>query len=123
MTYQESDLVTKYISHYDAEVKRRLILLRKAIQEVFPSTIEDISYGIPTYRPAPKKRGIIHFGAAKDHIGIYAVLDGIGNEKVKSLMKAHQTGRGTLKFDTNKDFPIDDIKLILLAHRDKLLAK
>src|SRR5690606_41008171 len=107
----------EYIARYDAETQRRLNLLRKAIQATFPNTIEAISYGIPTYRTAPKKRGIVHFGASKDHIGIYGVLDIRSNAPIHDIMQPYRSGRGTLQFPHNAPLPMADIRQILMFHK------
>lgn len=113
MTYQESTLVDEYLKSFEDEPLRRLQLLRHAIQATFPKTIEDISYGMPTYRPAPKKRGIVHFSGSKNHIGIYAIFDPKNNSTIHELMKPYRTGKGTLQFQNDKPFPMSDIRKIL----------
>lgn len=117
MTYQQSPLVTEYIARYDAETQRRLEKVRQAIQATFPDTIEDISYGIPTYRPAPKKRGLVHFGAAKGHIGLYGIFDIRNNAEVHDKMQRYRTGQGTLQFSNNEPLPMADIRQILTFHK------
>ena len=42
MSYQQSQLVTEYIDGFNGETKKRLHEIRKAIQRIFPTTIEDI---------------------------------------------------------------------------------
>jgi len=116
MTYQQSHLVDEYIARYDAETRRRLEKLRHAIQATFPKTIEDISYGMPTYRPLPGKRGLVHFAAAKDHIGIYAIFEPKSNVPIHEIMKPYRTGRGTLQFKNNEPLPMGDIRKILAYH-------
>ena len=120
MSYQESPLVDAYINHYSGDVKKRLEQLRKAIQATFPKTIEDVSYGMPTYRPAPKKRGIIHFATSKDHIGIYAIFDPKTNSVIHEKMKPYRTGKGTLQFKHSDPFPMATIRQILAYHESHL---
>jgi len=116
MPYQQSKLVTEYIERFDAETQRRLEKLRQAIQITFPHTIEDTSYGMPTYRPKPGKRGILHFAAAASHIGIYAVFDPKNNSTMHEKMKPYRTGRATLQFKNNEPFPMGTIRQILVYH-------
>lgn len=120
MSYQQSSLVDEYISRFDAETQRRLTLLRNAIQATFPQTIEDISYGIPTYRPQPKKRGIIHFGASKQHIAIYGVFDPKNNSTIHDKMNPYRSGRGTLQFRSDAPLPMTTIRLILAYQKSHL---
>lgn len=119
MAYQQSKLVDEYIARYGAETQRRLQRLRKAIQATFPKSIEDISYGLPTYRPAPKKRGIVHFGAQKGHIGLYAVVDVRSNSVIHDKIQHYQTGRGTLQFKNDEPFPMATIRQILTFHKTR----
>ena len=121
MSNQPSPRVDEYINRFDTETQRRLQLLRHAIQATFPKTIEDISYGMPTYRPAPKKRGVLHFAASKDHIGIYAIFDPKNNSVIHSKMQPYRTGRGTLQFRHDKPFPMTTIRQ-LLAYQAGYLA-
>ncbi len=116
MTYQQSKLVDEYIERFDGEVARRLELLRKAIQYQLPWTIEDISYGMPTYRPKPGKRGILHFAATPGHIGIYAIFDPKTNSTMHEKMKAYRTGKATLQFRNDKPFPMTTIRQIIAYH-------
>jgi len=119
MSYQQSNLVDDYIARYDAETQRRIEKLRHAIQATFPKTIEDISYGMPTYRPAPERRGLVHFAVSKNHIGIYGILDIRNNAPMHEKMRPYRTGRGTLQFKSDEPFPISTIRQILSYHATK----
>ena len=120
MSYQQSKAVDEYIAGYNDEIQRRLEKLRKAMQSTFPKTIEDISYGIPTYRPEPKKRGIVHFGATKGHIGIYGVFDIRNNAPIHDKMQQYRTGKGTLQFRNDQPLPMGTIRQILAYHKTYL---
>lgn len=120
MTYQQSPLVDEYIAHFGPDTRERLTRLRAAIQATFPTTIEDISYGMPTYRPAPGKRGLVHFAAAKGHIGIYAIFDPKSNAPLHKKMQLYRTGKGTLQFSNGKPFPMGTIRQILAYHASKI---
>lgn len=120
MTYQHSPLVDEYIAHYKGETKERLSALRAAIQATFPQTIEDMSYGMPTYRPAPGKRGLVHFAASKDHIGIYAIFDPKSDAPMHKKMQTYRKGKGTLQFQHDQPFPIATIRQILAHHATKV---
>lgn len=121
MSYQQSPLVDDYIGRFDTETQRRLQLLRHAIQATFPKTIEDISYGMPTYRPEPKKRGIVHFAVSKNHIGLYAIFDPKNNSTIHEKMRPYRTGRGTLQFKKDEPLPMTTIRQILAYHEGHLI--
>lgn len=119
MSYRQSPLVDEYIAGFSGEVHDRLIKLRRAIQATFPKTVEDISYGMPTYRPAEGKRGILHFAATKDHIGIYAIIEAPKDHVSHSLVAPYRTGKGTLQFQHSQPFPMSTIRQILAYHASK----
>ncbi|MGV9001578.1 MAG: iron chaperone [Candidatus Saccharimonadaceae bacterium] len=119
MSYQQSQLVDKYISQFGDNTKERLNWLRSVIQATFPSTIEDLSYGMPAYRPAPEKRGIVFFAASKGHIGIYGVFEPSSNAPMHAKMKEYRTGKGTLQFKNDEPLPKQTIRQILAQHSSK----
>jgi Uncharacterized conserved protein len=120
MSYQQSRLVDEYIAQFNGDVKERLNWFRSSMQATFPKTIEDISYGIPTYRPAPEKRGIIHFGATKGHIGIYGVFEPKSDSHMHDIMKKYRSGKGTLQFKNDEPLPKHIIREILAHHASKI---
>lgn len=120
MKYQPSPLVDDYIAQFDGETNERLTWLRSTIQVTFPKAIEDISYDMPTYRPAPGKRGILHFAAAGKHIGIYAIFEPKNDAAMHKAMKKYRTGRGTLQFKNDEPLPKHVIRQILAHHASKL---
>lgn len=116
MSYHKSPLVDEYIADFPEPVRERLSWLRSAIQATFPKTIEDISYGMPTYRPSPGKRGIVHFAAAKGHIGIYAIFEPKNDANIHRMMLPYRTGRGTLQFKNDEPLPKGTIRKLLAYH-------
>ena len=116
MTYQSSSLVDAYIAQFGAETKDRLSWVRSVVQATFPKTIEDIGYDMPTYRPAPGKRGVVHFAASQHHIGIYGIFDPKSNAPIHDKMQPYRTGRGTLQFSNDKPLPKRVIREILAYH-------
>jgi uncharacterized protein YdhG (YjbR/CyaY superfamily) len=116
MSYQQSKLVDEYIAGFPEATRDRLSFVRSVIQATFPKTIEDVSYGMPTYRPGPEKRGIVHFAAQKGHIGIYAVFEPKNDAHIHQLMLEHRSGRGTLQFKNDQPFPRATIRKILTYH-------
>lgn len=120
MDNQHSELVDQYIAQYDAKTQKRLQTIRKAIFSAFPQSIEDISYDMPTYRSAPKKRGFVHFATFKDHIGIYGILDASSEPAVHHLMEQYRTGKGSLTFSHDNPLPMDHIRQFLAHQASKL---
>jgi len=119
MSYQQSPLVDEYIAQFDEPIKERLTWMRRAIQASFPKTIEDMSYGMPAYRPAPERRGIVFFAATKGHIGLYAVFDPKSNAPMHHLMQKYRTSKATLQFKNDEPLPKHSIREILAYHATK----
>lgn len=112
-TPQPAKTVDSYIAQFEPPIQERLNELRDLIRTVLPNTIEDISYGMPAYRAQPKKRPIVFFGVAKNHIGLYALSEKLSPELQKQVAP-HVTGRGTLQFTHSVPLPLKLIKAILL---------
>lgn len=60
--------IDAYIAMQDDTVRPRLETVRIAIREAIPHAEERISWSMPTFW---KGQNIIHFAAAKKHIGLY----------------------------------------------------
>lgn len=60
--------IQEYILEQDEAVQSRLSEIYQTIQAAIPEAEERISWGMPTFW---KGRNIIHFAAAKRHIGLY----------------------------------------------------
>ena len=99
--------IDEYILSQDEAVQPRLCAIRGAIHAAIPEAEEKISYQMPTFW---KGRNIIHFAAAKNHIGIYP-----GGETpvvFAEKLKDYKTGKGTIQIPHSQDLPLDLIKEI-----------
>jgi uncharacterized protein YdhG (YjbR/CyaY superfamily) len=112
-TPKPATTVDAYIAQFEPLMQERLNELRQLIQSVLPNAIEDISYGMPAYRAQPKKRPIVFFGMAKNHIGLYALSEKLSPE-LQERVAPHVTGRGTLQFAHSLPLPLQLIEEILL---------
>lgn len=119
MSYQQNPLVDEYIAQFSGDTKERLEWLRSVIQATFPKTIEAISYGVPTYRAAPDKRGLVHFGATKDHLALYGIIEAKKDHVSHELITPYRTGKGTLQFKHTDKLPKHAIRTILAYHAGK----
>ncbi len=116
MTFATSPQVQVYIDTIKSPERERLETIRDEIQKAYPFTIEDISYGMPTYRPAPGKRGIVHFAHSANHIGIYGIIDPIDDQSLQSALAPYRTGKGTLQFKHSEPLPLTLIKATFAHH-------
>ena len=80
MTYKNmsrtTNLIDEYINNQDPEHRSNLYAVRDTIREQLPSAEEKISWSMPTWW---KGHNIIHFAAAKRHIGIYPGPEAVEN--------------------------------------------
>lgn len=93
--------IEEYISKQDEALQPRLQTIYKTIREAIPEAEERISWGMPTFW---KGRNLIHFAAAKKHIGIYP-----GPEAVESFtprLTDYQTSKGAIRLPNDKELPV-----------------
>lgn len=99
--------IQEYISGQDEAIQPRLIEVYNTIRAAIPEAEERISWGMPTFW---KGRNIIHFAAAKRHIGIYPGPDAI--VEFAAQLAEYKTSKGAIQFPNNKPLPLDLITSI-----------
>ena len=101
--------IDEYIVSQDEVVQSRLNLIRDTFRSAIPEATEKISYQMPTYW---KGRNIIHFAAAKNHIGIYP--GGEATTFFAEKLKDYKTSKGAIQIRHDQELPLDLIKEIAL---------
>ena len=94
--------IEEYILSQSPEVQPLLRQVWTCIREAIPDAEERISWSMPTFK---KGRNIIHFAAAKNHIGIYP-----GPEVVLAFEESlhdYKTSKGTIQIPLDKEIPKD----------------
>lgn len=99
------DLVDGYISAYPTAVQMLLQQLRQVIREEAPQATEKISYGMPTFF---LRRNLVHFAAAKHHIGFYPTPSAI--EAFRTELTPYHHSKGAIRFPLDEPLPIDLIR-------------
>ena len=92
--------IEEYILSQSPEVQPLLRQVWICIREAIPDAAERISWSMPTFK---KGRNIIHFAAAKNHIGIYP-----GPEVVLAFEESlhdYKTSKGTIQIPLDKEIP------------------
>lgn len=92
--------VSAYINQFEPSVQKRLHDIRQTILAALPDAHERISWGMPTYT---LKRDVIHFGAAKHHIGIYPGPDAL--EHFQNELGEYGHSKGTLRIRHDQEIP------------------
>ena len=94
--------IEEYIAVQDAQVQPRLKEVRDILAEALPEAEERISWSMPTFW---KGRNIIHFAAAKEHIGLYPG-DG-ATEAFKKELTGFDVSKGTIRLPYDQELPAD----------------
>ena len=97
--------IKKYIAEQDETIRPRLEDVYKVISDAMPNAEERISWGMPTFWEG---RNIIHFAAAKKHIGLYPGPEAI--EFFADRLQDYKTSKGAIQLPNNKELPLDLIK-------------
>jgi uncharacterized protein YdhG (YjbR/CyaY superfamily) len=93
--------VEVYINSFQAEVRQRLLAIRKLVISTVPQAEEKMAYGLVGYYF--KKKPLLYFGGFKKHIGIYATP----NEQLVSQLSNYIQGKGSVQFPHNQPIPFD----------------
>ena len=83
--------IKKYIAEQDETIRPRLEDVYKVISDTMPNAEERISWGMPTFWEG---RNIIHFDAAKKHIGLYPGPEAI--EFFADRLQDYKTSKGAI---------------------------
>ena len=103
--HTNTNLIKEYIAEQDETIRPRLEDVYKVISDAMPNAEERISWGMPTFWEG---RNIIHFAAAKKHIGLYPGPEAI--EFFADRLQDYKTSKGAIQLPNNKELPLDLIK-------------
>lgn len=93
--------------------------LRVQIKKLYPSAVEQISYGMPLFKLEGKPLGGFH--AAKNHSAIF-VWSSTALKPLKKMLANFNTSVGTVRFPPQKPPPLKIVKAVL-ASREKEIRK
>ena len=92
--------IDEYIAQYPEPIQEICRKIRQTIRDAAPDAKEKISYGIPTFYDG---ENLIHFGVAKNHIGLYPSSSGI--VAFAERLREYKTSRGTVQLPLSKPIP------------------
>jgi len=112
--------VTNYFSRLPEPARTTLQSVRAAILSACPkSTIETLSYGIPTFKHSGS---ILAIAAFKDHCSLfpmsYFVID-----KFRPQLSRFEVSKGTVRFPIDKPLPAALLKKIVKARLTQMSEK
>ena len=92
--------IDAYIDAQDENVRPFLNEVRQIIREAIPEAEEKISWSMPTYW---KGRNLMHFAAAKKHLGIYPGDEATG--VFAERLAEFDVSKGTIRIPYTKPLP------------------
>ena len=101
--------VEEYIAFQDEKVREKLREVREILHRALPEAEERISWSMPTYW---RGRNIIHFAAAKSHLGIYP--GGEATEVFAQDLAGYDVNKGTIRLPYDRPLPEELITRIAL---------
>jgi len=97
--------IDEYIASFPEDIQKRLQDMRAVIHETAPQAFEKISYQMPTF---DLNGNLVHFAAAKNHIGFYPTPSGI--EAFKGELAGFISSKGAVQFPLDKPLPLDLVR-------------
>lgn len=110
--------IDEYIAACPAEVRAKLIAMRRTIQEAAPAAQEKISYQIPTFT---LHGNLVHFAAFAKHIGFYPGPSGIA--KFARELSKYKGAKGSVQFPLDEPLPLPLVSRIVKFRVEENLAK
>jgi uncharacterized protein YdhG (YjbR/CyaY superfamily) len=101
--------IDSYIEAQVESAQPYLKQIHNTIRNALPEAEERISWQMPTFW---KKQNVIHFSAAKNHIGLYPGEKAIIN--FSNRLQDYKTTKGAIQFPYNKPLPLDLIAEIAI---------
>lgn len=103
------DTIDEYIGQFEPTVQEKLQTLRQVIRKAAPEAQEKISWGMATFS---LYGNLVHFAAAKHHIGFYPGASGV--EAFADKLKGFETSKGTIRLPLDRSLPLELIEEIVL---------
>lgn len=108
-------VIDEYIAAQDETVQPLLLQVCAVIREILPDAEERISWGMPTWK---RQHNIIHFAAAKSHVGIYPGPDAVEHFAMQLQQRGIKYSKGAIQFPYKKPLPLDLLREIAVWCRE-----
>lgn len=99
---QPPQTIAEYIAGQSEEIQPRLREVYGVIKAQLPDATEKISWQMPTFW---KGQNLIHFAAAKQHIGLYP--GGRATEVFAAQLTGFQTSKGSIRLPHHQPLPLE----------------
>lgn len=94
--------IDEYIALFPDDVRVILDQVRKTIRKAAPDAKEKISWQMPTFW---QNENLVHFAAAKNHIGLYPGESGV--RAFIDKLTGYKTSKGAIQFPLSEPIPYD----------------
>ena len=109
------EMVDEYILSLDEAICGHLVSVRDVLRVSLPDAVEEISWSMPTWWQG---HNIIHFAAAKKHIGLYPGPEAVTYFAQKLDQAGCKYSKGAIQIPYSDDLPLDLIAEIARWCRD-----
>ena len=109
------ETVDEYILAQDEGIRDQLLSIRSVLKSELPDATEKISWLMPTYW---KGYNIIHFAAAKKHIGLYPGPEAVEHFAEKLDQAGCPYSKGAIRIPCSVELPLSLIAEIAAWCRD-----
>jgi len=100
--------VEKYMKQFPQEVQDILHEIRSLVRKEAPEATERIAYGLPTFY---LNGNLVHFGAYRNHIGLYPTSSAI--RKFEDQLQKYAHAKGSVQFPLDRPIPYALIRRIV----------
>lgn len=98
---QKIENFENYVKDFPVEIQKILNELKDFIAEMLPENNLTIKYAIPTF--VVKGKNLVHFGAFKNHIGLYPGTEAI--DYFIDELQDYKISKGAIQFPLNQQLP------------------
>ena len=109
------ETVDEYILAQDEGIRDQLLSIRSVLKSELPDATEKISWSMPTYW---KGHNIIHFAAAKKHIGLYPGPEAVEHFAENLDQAGCPYSKGEIRIPCSVELPLSLIAEIAAWCRD-----
>jgi putative acetyltransferase len=115
---KQFDTIDDYIQSLPTDVQQIVESIRQTVRTAAPDSVETIAYQMPTFKW--KGKSLIHFGAWKDHIGIYPIP--AGSATFEKKLSKYTSGKGTVRFPIREPIPHDIVRAMVTLRMKEISA-
>jgi uncharacterized protein YdhG (YjbR/CyaY superfamily) len=113
--------IEEYLAQVPTDARATLEKLRETIRRAAPDTTETISYQMPTFKY--RGRALVGFAAFKNHCSLFPYSDTVMVTLKEDLNAFDTSGKGTIRFTTDKPLPDGLVKKIVKTRIDEIEAR